>query len=226
MQTKKRTSLGIIKRITKEVIVIVSGVSVLLFISLGLGTFADNVVQEAEQAKNDILQKTAEIQSLQTKIAQFGNALPIWTSIRDKQGKYKLNLSRDEATNIFMELRDQYAFKNIRLTVAPIRPSSDTTLIKTKMRVMESDINISMRAYSDEQVVQFLEDVKQRLAGVVKVKNFRMSRAVNLLANTPNFNADPLTALNEPQLDVVINLVWYGIEEISPANPAQPGATP
>lgn len=222
--------LYIVKRVAFEVTVISVSVTLLLIICFWLSSVAEEAVTEAEQVKNEINQKSIEIQTLQTKIAQFGNALPLWNNFKNKSGTQSFRLSRDEATSVFMELRDQYAFKDIRVTVSPIRPSSDPNMIRPTIQVMESDININMRAYSDEQVVKFMQDVRQRLQGIVKVKSLKMTRNQS---ETPAFQGgvegqrDELFALNEPQLDVVINILWYGIETIE-TNPPEgmPGLPP
>lgn len=219
MAAKTSPSLVIIKRIVKEAILTFAAAGFFLFVSLFLGSLAEEVATESQRIKNEVMQKSSEIQSLQVKLAQFGNALLIWNGFKNKNGIYNMKLSRDDATNIFMELRDQYAFEDIHVTVSPIRVSLDRALVRSKMQVMESDITIKMRAYSDEQIIKFIEDVKERLPGIIKVKSLRMTRnaptAKNAKAGHEKEDIASLKGtMNVPQMDVNIDLMWFGVEEI------------
>lgn len=224
MALKLQAHQYIVKRIAKEAIAVCIGLMLLLGVYLWISGAAEDSVREAGQVKTQVNQKTAEVQLHQTKIAQFGSILPLWNSFKEKDGSKKFSLSRDDATSVFVALRDLYLLKDIRVTVSPVRPSADASFTKTNARVVESDISVSMRAYTDEDVIKFLQSMDQRLAGVVKVKHIRIFRNASLPIQQPTASPQgiPPPPLHEPQVDVIIQLLWYGIEDLSTRGAATP----
>lgn len=211
----------LIKQIAREGIIAVFVISVITAGSLWFGNYAEGVKKEAEEMNNDMTQRTGELQSLKAKLAQFKYAIPLRESLKNEEGKVSLDLSRDKATAIFMSIRDDFAVQNIKVSISPINKPDDQALIKPTLRVIHSDVSITFKAFTDEQVVDFMDEVKNQLPGAVKIKSVSMTRGKEKNFSTAT-NAEP-EVLTTPQLDVTLNMVWYGFEDVVKAAPPVAG---
>lgn len=228
--SQNQSTKRLMKRIAVDLAVVVVVSAVLIGVALFISSMGEEEAKKADQLSNDINLKTGELQTLKAKIAQFKDAVPLRESLKDEKGKVKLDLSRDKATNIFLKLKDSYALKDIKISISPITAPKEPEFNKPNMQVIMSDIGITMKAYSDKQVLQFIHDVKKEFPGVVKIKKISMTRG-SVKSLKDNIILDKEVSYSEPMLDVKIDMVWYGIQDVevkkdASGAPVAPGAAP
>lgn len=198
------------RRVVVEVVMLVLVGGVFIGGALVMVGVADSERKAAEQAESEKRQMNSKLLALKDQIEQLGDALPLSDSVIDAQGNSRLALSRDEAAAIFYKLKEEYVFEEINVVISPISKPEDEKLNKQYVRAISSTITISMKAYHDEQVVRFIQEVQKTLPGIVSVESVDISRGSAYSLNEEGQNVGRITS--EPQISARLELLWYGFE--------------
>lgn len=209
--SKQGNQRRIIRRIITESIFIL-----LVCGALGIGAYllADLAAGEkkrGDESETELLQLTGKTETLRRQLAELQDALPLAQKVFDSEGNSTMELSREAASSVFSRLRAKYAFGDLTINVSPIEPQEDSKLNKKQVQAIRSIINVQIKAFTDEQVVAYIDDVMDELPGLVALRSLEISRGNEFtLDEAPA--ADGAVSLNTPQVSAKAEFVWYGFK--------------
>ena len=211
---KTKATLGtsrqrVIRQLIKEGIIIgiISGMVIAgaIFVE-GLAGEKD---KEANKAETASLQLSGKLQTLRAQLSQLDTALPLTENIINEQNQSRYTLSRESASAVFLKLRDKHVLEKVDISISSIEDEKGD-LEKGQIKAISSTISIDMFAYTDDQALNFLDDLIKEMPGIITVNTFELSRGgLFSLQDSPEPEDQ---SFSEPKIRARIELIWHGFK--------------
>lgn len=210
--SQRKASAGqrrkVIKRVIAEAIVLLLVCGALVGLALFIASMAEEEKKKSEAAETEVLQLTGSLQTLKNQMDQFEFALPLSKEIF-KDGESVIDLSREEASEVFLQLKEKYAVEDLKVNISPIEAVEDAQYNKARVQAIRSNIRVEMKAYTDKQVYRYAQEVVRMLPGITGVKLYRVVRGKPFeLTGNESLNTD----YTKPQIEGLLQFEWYGFK--------------
>lgn len=210
----KKPSAGnqkrIIKRLAAETIIVLLICGAIGGVAYFLSDMAAEEKKKSDESETEVLQLSGKAQTLKTQMEQFVDALPLSKRLLNDRGESTQTLSRELASDVFLALRDKYVLEDVKVDISPIERMEDAAVNKNHVQLIRSTIRIEMKAYTDEDVAAYTQDVINELPGMVSTQSIKMTRGKEYSLSDSE-GAENIN-LNEPQIEAQINFIWYGFD--------------
>lgn len=200
-----------------------------------LGDYTKLYQEDRDKETTKLTALYDETIGLRDKSGRYHEAVKTVDALGYKDGKNALQLSRDNAMEVLEQLKHDYAFEQMRVTIEPIKELNEERYKKPAAQGLKSTIKMTLNTYSDELISEFLEELPSALPGLVHVYHVKMTRGspkqFSPDATPQDVSTFPLT--QSAEIEVEIHASWYGLrlnknlenssDELVPVGAAQGG---
>ena len=216
---KTKATLGtsrqrVIRQLIKEGIIIAIIAGIVIAGAIFAIDFAEKKAKEASKVESSSLKLSGKLQTLRTQISQLDMARPLTENIINAENQSRYTLSRDSASAVFRRLRDRHVLEKVDISISSIK-DEEGDLEKGQIKAISSTISINMFAYTDDQALNFLDDLIKEMPGIITVDTFELSRGAPFSLQDAPEPEDQ--TFREPKIRVRIELTWYGFK-VKPLN--------
>ena len=211
------------KRVTREAGMVAVAVVGAFALSMGTGYLSDGALNEKNQAMAQYNQTQSQLGVMRGQINKSDDAEKRYVDVKlDRDNEDYMN-DTDNLKNLLKAMKDQYRFADsMKLTISADKPVDRPEFSALNYKVMlHEDMEMNVSAMSDVHVFSFLEDMKKRLPGLIRIKNFRINRKSSMSIES----LTQMSSGNKPELvDATIKFTWLTLEDKNPPKPPAEGA--
>lgn len=174
---------------------LVKCVSILTLLGSGLYALGFYVHKQEEQynlIKSELMSLTRKLEGLNRKTLEFSDAVRVWDELTEGQ-KQLQGLQLTEAKALLEKWQAQFKLSDVNISFSKpeesggIKDPAGGKVIGKKdtepsapavsaVKVMSSDVSISLKALSDEYVYQFIDALQHQFPGYVRIKTFTLTQ--------------------------------------------------
>lgn len=211
------------KQVTRESGIIAGGVVIAFVLSMVTGGLAEDATNNMNMAQSRYNQAVSQLGMMRGQIAKSADAEKRYVEIMVGRDNEEFLNDTENLKNLLKTMKDQYRFSDsMRLTISSDAVSNkpDYTPLNYKV-IVRDDMEVNLAAISDVHVFSFMQDMDRRLPGLLRIKNFRLTRKAVM-------NMDSLTQMStggKPELvDATLKFTWITLEDKNPPKTEEAGA--
>lgn len=170
----------------------------------------EELQQKYSWLKNDINSLNSKLQNLNKKTLEFAEIVKVWEGMSESQKSLQGLRSRiNQAKDLIDALEKDYSLQTTTSFSKP-KELGDEFATGTTV-VVSSDVNISVKAYSDADIFNFVHALTNDFPGYVQVRTFKIKRDNQV--SKPVLRQ--IAAGKDSYLvDAEVAFVWYDLKEI------------
>ena len=190
----------------------ISGLILIVVIS-GVAYFVDaevqNIDKENKKLNREISSIKREKNNYSKKLGLANEYISQYEKIKTEFENERLSLNRKIVRNKLNALKEKHKIADLQVNISPAKAIAEKELKKKNIDVQTSPINISLKAFTDIDVYNFIHDLSKEMPGFVVVKTFNIYRNSDLGKN----NLIAISRGSKPTIVTSdIALDWVGIK--------------
>lgn len=171
-----------LKQVQKEFILHSLGaVCVGIILMIGViytGSIRDRFLQQKQGEQIEINSLTNRLEEMTRKTKEINEAMKLWQKL-NIQSKKREGLKIDKANEIIENLKKRLKLGAIEIDLSAPQELSDIYKTDT-VSVVSSDMNLKIKALTDEQIFSFLELLLKELPGYIKLESVTIRRNIEI----------------------------------------------
>lgn len=171
-----------LKQVQKEFILHGLGaVCVGIILMIGViytGSIRDRFLQQKQGEQIEINSLTNRLEEMTRKTKEINEAMKLWQKL-NIQSKKREGLKIDKANEIIENLKKRLKLGAIEIDLSAPQELSDIYKTDT-VSVVSSDMNLKIKALTDEQIFSFLELLLKELPGYIKLESVTIRRNIEI----------------------------------------------
>ena len=169
-----------IKKVKKNLVIKVGIcsliVAIVIAIFIYLGQFQDKYQQQYNWLRSDISSFNRKIENLNKKTLEFSDAVKKWNEIGGDEKKLG-GLRISEAKELIDTLKERYKLSDLEISFSKPKELTGGELASDVISVIESEVNLTLKAVTDEYLLNVIYALKKEFPGYIQIKSFSMSRS-------------------------------------------------
>lgn len=178
-------------------------------VTAGISYFHSDAVARKQQLEGQVQSSRGEATRLQAQYVKAKESLQLYDAINKRNENAGLDLNRDNAKRILDLLKERYLINNLSVTVSPVTAVGAAELQKKSLSIYASDVELKFDALTDENLYGFINAIKPRFPGYIRITKFQIERLADLDTTT-------VALLRRGELPSLVggelSFKWYGIK--------------
>jgi hypothetical protein len=211
------------QRVVRESGMVGGAVVATFAVMMVTGYFSESALESKNQAQSQFTQSESQLGLMRSQISKSDDAEKRYVDIKLNRDNEDFVNNTDQLKDLLRKMKEQYRLSDtMRLTISIEKPSEKPELQTLNYKVIvREDMEMAAGAISDVHFYSFIEDMKRRMPGIVRIKSVKLTRKSAMSME----NLAQLGRGNKLELvDGSIKFTWLTLEDKNP--PKQEEAAP
>lgn len=168
------------QQLKKQLVITLAVRVVILGVLLGglmfLQSWRDDWLQQRDTLQAQVRALESQRSELQAQYQKAKDSLPLYESIMNKGDASGFDLDRERAKTVFDSLKFSHHLSTLNVSMSAIQAVERAEYRPKIAQMVASDLRLSCEGMSDEEILDVITTLREKLSGYVKVEEVSLKR--------------------------------------------------